>query len=79
MDEMTLCMQKIINKLHNDNQRIAELEVQNAALLALVRNIEDNAPQSEDEIDPTASWKLWVAGERCRALLADLDAKDKAE
>jgi chemotaxis response regulator CheB len=54
-------------------QRIATLEAQNAALLALVRNIEDNTPRSEDEIYPYTARKLWQVGERCRTLLAELD------
>jgi hypothetical protein len=58
--------------------RIADLEVQNKKLLALVRNIEGNTPRNEDEIVMHASWKLWVAGERCRALLTELNAKGKA-
>jgi hypothetical protein len=37
MDEMTLCMQKIINKLHNDRKRITALE-------SLLREMVDEPP-----------------------------------
>jgi hypothetical protein len=73
MDEMTLCMQKIINKLHNNSRRIADLEAQNAALRAFVKQI--------------CTADLWLLREgqatsynaAARALLADLDAKGEAE
>jgi hypothetical protein len=85
MDEMTLCMQKIINKLHNDNQRIIDLEAQNAALLALVREMVSNEDRpidsefgccsfcregSERDDDQHTSDCVIT---RVRALLAELD------
>jgi superfamily I DNA/RNA helicase len=59
--------------------RIADLEAQNARLLELVRDIEESAPRENLPQLTYGEHAFWIASEKCRALLAELDAKGEVE